>query len=175
MKPFSVLSDFHFEHTKILTMERGCFDTIEEHDEKVLATFKKALQANIFYFLGDFGLVSGDMFYKIKKMTDKYPCKKIMIRGNHDTQLLRQSLVEYKVFDEIHDYPLWVSKRICLSHHPVAVYGNSLNIHGHLHGSVMGDENHINANVHMLGYEPLFSKDIVMPKSNETYKDFIKK
>ena len=86
MKAFSVLSDFHFEHENILKTERHCFNTIESHDEKVFRAFKKALQTNTFYFLGDFGLaqsraqrgewvmsieiVKGDCLEELKEIAD---------------------------------------------------------------------------------------------------------
>ena len=81
-----------------------------------------------------------------------------MIRGNHDKLDTKASFEE--VFDAVYDYPIYISNKWVLSHEPVAVYNDTINVHGHLHGSKLVDENHINASVHVVNYNMVSEKQI---------------
>lgn len=76
---------------------------------------------------------------------------KILITGNHD-----KGKSNYKMFDEVYDGPLFISKKIVLSHEPVDV-AFALNIHGHQHNDVYFDErknNSINLAANVIDYKP---------------------
>lgn len=92
-----------------------------------------------------------------------------MILGNHDAAA---SIPEFeKYFLEVHQYPVYVSNKLVFSHEPVATWDSVLNVHGHLHGSILNSPNYINASIHVANYNPITDKHIAnafskLPKWN---------
>lgn len=159
-------SDWHFNHCNdantggILKFERGDkFATIQEHDKYIVDLvrrwLKKLHKDDTFYFLGDFGRPTDDIFYELFYIFKTAKCRKVAIRGNHDHEAETAQLKQ--LFDEVYDYPIWISNRIILSHFPCAVWKDQLNIHGHLHGSVLDSPNHLCASLHVANYQPINS------------------
>lgn len=159
-------SDWHLNHSNdantggILKFERGDkFATIQEHDRYVVDLarqwLKKLHKDDTFYFLGDFGRPTSDTFYELLYIFKTARCHKVAIRGNHDHETETAQLKQ--LFDEVYDYPIWISNRIILSHFPCAVWKDQLNIHGHLHGSVLDSPNHLCASLHVANYQPINS------------------
>ena len=163
---YSIISDTHFGHEIVFRLERGSrFKTIEEHDEKVLEVWKKALgglkRNDTFYFLGDFCAPEQEQKWVERLFTPMFnaPCRKVMIMGNHDKRIDKGLL--YTIFDEVHDYPIYISDRVVLSHYPCAVYSSQVNVHGHLHGMKLYDGNHICASVHVNNYNSISEKHVL--------------
>ena len=78
------LSDPHLSHSNIIIFERTQFQTIEEHDEFVKSLIQRSVSKyDTLYVLGDVGLLNDENITFWKSL----PCKTILIRGNHDTQL----------------------------------------------------------------------------------------
>lgn len=148
------ISDTHFGHSNILKFERTKFSSIEDHDFYILSLLKNRLKSNdILYHLGDFGNLTGSIMEQWKGL----PCYKILIVGNHDKQ--KGKLKE--IFDEVHNEPLFYQKRVLLSHEPLPVTKESLNIHGHLHGAELKNKvNYKNISLHVNDYKLLTKKDI---------------
>lgn len=98
----------------------------------------------------------GDLSY-IKRLC----CKKVLIMGNHDQSIEKME----KVFDEVYSGPLWISKKLILSHEPIDVqsytwiegegFNIAFNIHGHNHGGDTEDYYHLNIAQNIFGYVPL--------------------
>lgn len=165
---FLCTSDWHLHHAKdnntggILKFERGNrFGTIQEHDscivELVRRWIKKLSKDDVFYFLGDFGRPTDETFQELKDIFQKAHCHTVAIRGNHDHEAETEQLKE--LFDEVHDYPIYISDRIILSHRPhVEMDTSVLNISGHLHGSTLSLPNYMCASIHVNGYKPITSK-----------------
>lgn len=149
------ISDPHFGHSNILKFERNEFKSIEEHDAFIVASINKVVtKFDTLYLLGDIG--------ELENVT-KLNGKKILIMGNHD------KLAKYKyeeVFDEVYDTPIYLSKRIVLSHIPIPTPPGVLNVHGHLHGSILNSDNHMNLSAMLINYRPISMKvlDIKMSK-----------
>lgn len=140
------ISDTHFGHKNVLKMERDRFSTIEAHDDFIMRRIESTVKTgDELYFLGDFAL--GKPNPEIISRFKKLPCKKIAIKGNHD----KTTLLE-EVFDEVHQYPIFISNRILLSHEPEMVSPYVLNVHGHLHSSYLDSPNHLNVNIAMTNY-----------------------
>lgn len=157
-------SDWHFNHGHdnntggILKFERGNkFATIQEHDKYIVELIRKWLKKlgkdDTFYFLGDFGRPTKETLTELGEIFDKARCKTVAIRGNHDHDF--ETNIMETLFDEVHDYPIWISHRIVLSHFPCAVWKDQLNIHGHLHSSVLDSPNHLCASLHVANYQPI--------------------
>lgn len=149
------ISDTHLSHERIIIFERTEFKTIEEHDEfvknKILSTVKAD---DTLYMLGDAGVMTDENIAFWKNL----PCKTILIRGNHDTQ--KAKLLE--AFDEVSDVPIFYRKRILLSHEPLPVTSETINIHGHLHGAKLKSKNHLNISFRESRYELLNEKQVLI-------------
>lgn len=160
---FLAISDTHFGHENILKFERkNLFKNIEEHDEKLIAIWEKCLHKlgkdDTFYFLGDFCTPGQEQKYIERLLLPMHEasCHKVMIMGNHDNKIDKELL--YGLFDEIYDYPIYISHRVVLSHFPCAVYPSQVNVHGHTHGMKIYGNNHVCASIHVNNYNPVSSK-----------------
>ena len=161
-------SDWHLNHYNdtntggILKFERGDkFATIQEHDRYVVDLvrqwLKKLHKDDTFYFLGDFGRPTSDTFYELLYIFKTARCHKVAIRGNHDHEAETAQLKQ--LFDEVYDYPIYLSDRLILSHRPhVEMDTSVLNISGHLHGSTLNLPNYMCASLHVNGYKPITSQ-----------------
>ena len=158
-------SDAHFGHWDpiqnrgIITFERWQFRTIQEHDDylvRLWIDWSKKLQADDeFWFLGDFGdlqyLYLFDLFTKKGVSTH-------FLLGNHDAAADIPYIQMY--VEHVHQYPVYLSNKLVVSHEPVATWESVLNVHGHLHGSVLDSPNYINASVHVANYKMITEKNL---------------
>lgn len=160
-----IISDTHFGHYNkdsqrgIITFERTQFNTIQEHDEFLIDMFheigKKLKPGDEFWHLGDFGDIS--YLYVMNYIAQPH-VKTHFIFGNHDKL---ENLFDFKTwFDEVHQYPVYLSHKLVFSHEPVGTWESVINVHGHLHGSIIDAPNYINASVHVTGYKPVTDKYI---------------
>lgn len=149
-------ADFHFSHNKILEFERTQFKSIKEHNNYILSVLENTLKnTDTLWFLGDFGFLTGQDLERFKRID----CKKYIIVGNHD-----RAPIHYKEvygFEEAYSFPIYFLKRVVLSHMPIPVDDETINIHGHLHAGYLDMNNYINVNIHMLDYKLLSKKDIL--------------
>ena len=153
------ISDTHFFHNRLLTFERRPFDNIKDHDETILCLLEQLHETDTLYHLGDFAFSNLDNAHTAAffKRWSKLKCRKILIKGNHDK---RSNAYYEKYFDEGYDKNYYYSRRIVLSHYPVPVTDGVLNVHGHLHGSIIDKPNYINANIHVQKYKLLTADDL---------------
>ena len=157
-------SDWHFSHGDayrgILAFERGKkFKTIEEHDDFIYKTLCSWVERwepeSEFWFLGDFG--NPDWLF----VFDKFIGKGIsvhFVRGNHDSYISDKMLQEHNV--EVHPYPVFLSHKLAVSHQPIGMWNDSINVHGHLHSAVLNKQNYVNANIHVCNYQSVSMKTI---------------
>lgn len=153
-------SDWHLghgnEHQGIIVFERNQFKTIQEHDDYVLATIRqwanKWAPGSTFWFLGDFG---DPQYFWILNIIRSFGHEVHFLLGNHD-HFDEEELKRY--VDYIHPYPIYLSQKLVVSHYPVAVYEDQINVCGHLHSAKLADINHINANIHIAKYQPISEK-----------------
>lgn len=161
------VSDTHLGHENILTFERKQFRNIEEHDTFI----KNLIQQNVsrhdtLYVLGDVGDLNEENIQFWKSL----PCHTILIRGNHDTQKGKCE----QAFDIVSDVPIFYKKRILLSHEPLPVTSETLNVHGHLHMAKLDSPNHLNLSIHVAGYKIWTAKELEtiiarMPKISQRF------
>ena len=165
-------SDFHFGHNSewidsngekhnrgIITFERTQFKTIQEHDDylvNLITTWSKTWgDGSVFWFLGDWGDLS--YLWTIQLLKDSGITPK-MILGNHDS--ISDVPIFKQYFDEVYLYPIFISQKLVLSHYPVAVYNDTINVCGHLHNSKLQDVNHVIASIHVANYQPISEKNL---------------
>ena len=96
--------------------------------------------------------------------------RKILIMGNHDC-----GASNYKgdnLFDEVYEGPLFIGKRILLSHEPID-FDFALNIHGHLHfkEELKSDNCSFNVCAEHINYTPVNLKDILNSGIMKDIKD----
>lgn len=157
------ISDLHFGHQTIRNVERFEFETIEEHDKKLVEIINSVVKdTDTLYILGDIGNIE-----PVRLINGR----KILIKGNHD-KMSRNKYLGY--FAEVYDYPVYFNRRVLLSHEPHPVEDHILNIHGHLHGSVLDSKNHLNLSAAMVDYKPMSENDIQkhiaeLPKANRKF------
>lgn len=178
-KVLAFSSDWHFNHydydTKrgIITFERNQFDNIKQHDQAIVKFCEHWSERwaadSEFWFLGDFG----DLSYLWVFDLFAYQGIKIhFLLGNHDHKEDIDKIKKH--VDYVHEYPVFLSQKLVVSHFPVAVYEDTINIHGHLHSSKLQDINHINANIHVAQYQPIDQNKIAavwskLPKFNRRF------
>lgn len=161
------ISDTHLGHSNIIDFERTEFASIEEHDEFVKnAITSKVKSDDVLYVLGDVGSLDDENI----EFWQNLPCKTILIRGNHDTQ--KAKLLQ--AFDEVSDVPIFYRKRVLLSHEPLPVTSETINVHGHLHGAKLRSANHWNISFREVGYQLVTEKEVLsfmssMPKISQDF------
>ncbi len=107
---------------------------MEEYENKLIDNWNRVVgNDDIVYHLGDVGnLPFDELSKKIKSLNGK----KILIRGNHDTE--DKDFYLRCGFTEVIDGPMFYNKNVILSHEPVPVNNDYfINVHGHLHGAVL--------------------------------------
>lgn len=166
-----ITSDWHLGHWNpesqrgIITFERWEFEDIESHDQYLIDTFhswiEKMAPGSTLWFLGDFGETS--YLWVFDQFRDAGIEVKFLL-GNHDKQADIPEIKKH--VDQVYEYPVFLSQKLVFSHFPVAVYGDSLNVCGHLHGAKLQDPNHLIASIAVCGYHPLSEKHINNAFSN---------
>lgn len=161
---FLITSDQHFGHENILTFERGAkFKTIQEHDEYLENMLEHGLRrmkgGDTFYTLGDWGELNQSLFDKLKKACEASDCRKVALLGNHDKQPQINQLLSLGF--EVYDYPIFIDKRVVLSHYPYLQVNPSVcNIFGHLHGSTLDVKNGLCASVAVHNYSFISKQEV---------------
>lgn len=167
------VSDFHFNHNNIISFERTQFSTIEEHDNflisKITEWAERIPAGSTLYNLGDFG--STDFLWTTDILRNAgINC--VFIYGNHDSASDLEKFKEY--FDEVYQYPIFLSNKLVISHYPIAVYDDTMCIHGHLHGSILDKDNYMTCSINDIDYMPISEKHIQskfskLPKFNRRF------
>ena len=177
------IADTHFYHYNIIRYCDRPFNTVEEMNEKMIESWNSVVTDNdIVYFLGDFGF--GDK-EKLSNICAQLNGTKILLRGNHDYRRGKQSWREIgfkEIFSKKVDFAnLDIStffegkidhkigvlsfKNIILSHEPIVVPDDTLNIHGHIHNIPLSTElnpkNHFCVSVEMIDYVPITLEQIL--------------
>lgn len=157
------ISDLHFGHyyngKGIITFERTQFKTIEEHDNYVANMIKelchKLKPNDEVWNLGDFGSLTKLYTVDWIKATG---AKAYFLYGNHDRQSDLSQFEHY--FDQVFLYPIFLSQKLVISHYPVAVFPDTINIHGHLHSAKLYPINYVNASIHVANYHPISERNL---------------
>lgn len=134
-------SDMHFGHDGIIQFAGRPFENVTEMDDCLIRNWNKSVPDDGFVFiLGDIGFAPAK---RIKEIFKQLNGRKILIRGNHDSNY-SESLLN-SLFEEIHDL-LYIRIQdesthrytyIVLSHYPMldwqSSFRGSWQLFGHLH------------------------------------------
>jgi calcineurin-like phosphoesterase family protein len=131
-------SDSHFGHRGILSFSHTKpfrpFETIEEHDEKLIENWNSLVgPKDIVFHLGDFCFGKRNL-----PIAGRLNGSKRLVMGNHDTYGAADYLQYFDRLFGVVEY-----KGMVLSHmpvHPNQLKRYYLNVHGHLHTNLVTDE-----------------------------------
>lgn len=154
-----VTSDWHIGHTGIHEKFRTQFASVEDHDYYILNRARDRItKRDILVVVGDVTWTA-DGLQKIKDM--EFPCRMIMVAGNHDNLPASDYL---QVFEDVRG--AWRYKKYWITHvpiHPQELYRGK-NIHGHCHRGgpfeVEGDTNYFNAILEFNDYMPINMQEV---------------
>ena len=123
-----VISDTHFNHSRILEYCQRPFDNVEQMNEVIINNWNKVInEDDIVYVLGDFCFGNKTM---LKEIVSNLKGRKILICGNHDN--LTKNAYYEAGFETVTKSPIIVDSDFILSHHPIQGHLRKFyNIHGH--------------------------------------------
>ena len=172
-------SDLHLGHENVLKW-RKVFSSIEEMDNILISNWNHRVHAN------DFVIIIGDLIFRNNNSAKEYLSslkgKKILVKGNHDTEWIKEfsdnQIAEY--FEGIYDiYSMkrnGVKLRFC--HYPMIAWESSRHesilICGHIHDRKEGIEAEMfskvpysfNAGVDINGFTPVTLSELIHNNDN---------
>ena len=149
-----VTSDTHFNHKNIIKYCNRPFNDVYEMNETLINNWNSVVTPeDIIYHLGDFGFGTKE---ELQEIFDRLNGYKYLIMGNHDrkSKTYYQGLGFIKVYKTKYELDKYV-----LSHYPIIVPDNKINIFGHIHNKEIdeefNDENHICICPEKTDYKPV--------------------
>jgi calcineurin-like phosphoesterase family protein len=147
-------SDHHFGHKNILKYESRArpFSSVEEMDETMIDRWNSVVkkQSDLIYILGDFSFHTANETLKI---LERLNGKKVLICGNHDSRIIKDTSIK-KYFDgDMHDYlELKFNNNLyILQHYPLITWNKcrygAIQLFGHMHSSWAGNKCQLNVGV----------------------------
>lgn len=154
-----VTSDWHIGHNGITDKFRKQFCNQRDHDESIIYGARALVtKRDVLFVIGDVTWTMDG----IRQIEDaEFPCKMVMIGGNHDMLPTQDYL---RVFDAM--YGAYKYKRYMMTHipmHTMELY-RGFNIHGHCHYGgpyeVHKDPNYFNAILEFNDYLPVNIREV---------------
>jgi calcineurin-like phosphoesterase family protein len=171
-------SDTHFAHRNIITLCNRPFNSIEEHDAKLINNWNSIVNQNdTIYHLGDFALGHEEHILSIIKRLNG---NKVLIQGNHDKHGERVKKCFMIIKDFLGIYIPYENKKlyIFLCHYPMMSWNRSchgsLHLHGHVHGRLnekTKDKRMLDVGVDSWNYIPVSLDDVIKKLNNRKYLD----
>ena len=122
-----LIADTHFNHFNVIKYENRPWATVEEMDSAMIRLWNSVVRPeDRVYHLGDFSMNKKGLM-----LAQHLNGRKILIKGNHDTQKLHNYI---PFFDDIR--AMHQLGKFLLTHspvHPDQKYRFDGNIHGHIH------------------------------------------
>jgi calcineurin-like phosphoesterase family protein len=139
-----ITSDIHFGHVNILKFCANSrpFRDVDDMDATIIKDWNSLVGHNdVVYILGDVAFLPADRAVRTMRRLNG---TKILIKGNHDAKLLRESADFIDCFAEIHDYldTTHNGHRLIMFHYPIwewdGMHHGTIHFHGHCHGRPTG-------------------------------------
>jgi len=132
-------SDTHWGHANIIKYDARPFQTVEEHDEALIANWNAVVSpGDLVYHLGDVTWHKSQV--NIDLLLGRLHGTKKLVVGNHDRT--NKLLLRSRQWAKVSDYEeIGVDgRKICLFHYRMVVWNGchrgSWALHGHSHGSL---------------------------------------
>lgn len=167
-------SDPHFGHKNILKYSKRPFDTIQEHDEALIANWNSVVRPDdTIYLLGDVSFHDND---RTRKILQRLMGHKHLIRGNHDKKRMKGDLLGF--FAWVGDYKeVTIDEQfIVLCHYAFETWNRShrgsWSLHGHSHGTLPSAEwqRRVDVGVDVWNYFPVSFEQLKSHMKNKTFK-----
>lgn len=163
-------ADQHFFHMNIIRYCNRPYPNIELMNQCLIGNYNNVVKTDdVCIWVGDVGFAGDEKINEILAQLNGY---KILVIGNHD---FHHRKVRNLAFNEIHLlYHIEDDNaQIVFTHYPMDNLPlNILNVHGHLHQKVTGNDQHFNVAVERIGYKPINLKEIlpIAQKRKEMYE-----
>ena len=151
-----IWSDLHLRHANIIKYCDRPFDTVDEMDRQLLATWKSTVgPGDVILNAGDVAL-AGRLTGQHLQDVRRAPGMKILVAGNHEFNRKNRSVTPHG-----HDAvaPMAIIRSdpaLVITHVPLLeVPPGWLNVHGHVHNKHERSDRHINVCVEKTGYHPI--------------------
>ncbi len=153
------IADTHFFHNNIIKYCDRPYPNMELMNQCLIGNYNNVVKPDdVCIWVGDVGFAGDEKINEILAQLNGY---KILVIGNHD---FHRGKLRNLNFDEIHLLYLIEDNnaQIVLTHYPMDNLPlNVLNVHGHLHQKVTGNDQHFNVAVERLGYKPINLKELL--------------
>ena len=148
-----VWSDLHLNHTNIIGYEKRPFKDSEEMTEHFVKVWKNTVSKRDFIInLGDVFLYGSKEW--LSDLVRDCPGRKYLILGNHDRRNIQ--FWHDVGFEFVSPYPIIFRNKYILSHAPIEVPRQCLNVYGHVHGNkyIHPAEGSFCVSVEQINYKP---------------------
>jgi len=162
-----IITDTHFNHENI---KKYCYRP-DDFEIQIQQSLERLTKEDTLIHLGD--ICMGKDLECHEKYIIPLPCKKILVKGNHDKKT-KTWYLNYG-WNEVHDSYIVTmddGKRILLSHEPIKNLENiSYNFHGHWHAKTKIEperlpfpytKKHIRVSLEWNGYQIMEIEDIIL-------------
>jgi calcineurin-like phosphoesterase family protein len=160
------IADLHFSHNNVVKFMRSeelgggklrPFDTIEEHDEALIKNWNEIVNSNdTVWILGDLVMPDRGLPHLLRLNGTKK-----VVPGNHD-QRSAKKLLEY--VDDLRGVMIFEDRNWVCTHIPVHTSQFDrwrINIHGHLHNSIINDPRYLNVSCEQVNFTPIPLHEVV--------------
>lgn len=164
-------ADCHFGHAAILWMTGRPFETIEAHDETLIANWNAVVApGDDIWLVGDF--VHRCHPRRAREIFDRLNGRKRLVIGNHDKGATRSLpwVERPEAFADV----VYGEQRIVMSHYALRVWPgerrqNTIHLYGHSHGKLPPLRRSLDVGVDVHGYRPISLDEILalMPAAEE--------
>lgn len=164
-------SDTHFGHENIIKYCKRPFGSFEEMDSEIIRKWNLVVGAeDVVYHLGDvcFGKIAREKSY-VNNILDSLNGRIVLIRGNHDSELVQKSGRFESVHDLLsiafNDTEKFGATQVVLSHYPMGAWDHShsgsVNLHGHCHGTWPANDQQMDVGSDVWDFSPVPFERIV--------------
>lgn len=170
-----IISDTHFGH---YLMQTYC-SRPKDFEERIIKHWKRLVEPeDIVYHLGD---VIWGTKEKLTYILSQLPGTKVLVKGNHDW--CHSDTWFYNAGFSLVCYSIMIRKNIVLSHWPIEIQEDQVNIHGHFHNNPVEKwekglvskvtKNHFLYAIENHNYEPLLLESVLQKKNIPNTLDLI--
>lgn len=148
-----VISDTHFYHKNVIALSSRPFENVYLMNQHMIKQWNDTVKpGDTVIHLGDVSFSNKELTKQIIEQLNGY---KILVKGNHD-QRSNGWFLDVG-FNEVIKGIYQIGNYV-LSHRPIEVDPDQINIHGHIHDKELigfSTHNHINVSVEVTDYKPI--------------------
>jgi len=158
-----VLSDTHFDHSNVIRFTHRPFSSVLEMNHELVSNWNKAVKDNRVYFLGDLAFGRGRR--PIDHWLEKLGGKIYLLRGNHDTDIIRRASVipnRYGIQYGNYKFLLMHEPRRPFGYDGWIIHGDKHNINLIKYPFINQNNKTINVSSELVNYTPISLEKIIL-------------